>query len=233
MNNILIDERLDRKREVVDLGKSRTKPIRVSRKKSSYITIKYAVEYLMALSLFLLLVPFLALVAVFIKLDSSGSVLFRQKRYGLSGKPFMMYKFRTMIDGAHLMQDKISHLNEMDGGKLFKTDNDPRITRIGSFLRKYSIDELPQLFNILKGDMTVIGPRPLSTPLEEYEKDELERFKVKPGLGCIWQAYFRKETTFKEWMKTDVVYVRSISAKLDSKLFFVIAKNVLLGKGAR
>jgi lipopolysaccharide/colanic/teichoic acid biosynthesis glycosyltransferase len=105
-----------------------------------------------------------------IKLDSRGSVLFKHKRYGISGKPFTMYKFRSMIEGAHLMQNEFMHLNEMKGGKLFKSDNDPRITKLGRFLRKTSIDELPQLFNILKGDMTIIGPRPLSTPLEYFIK---------------------------------------------------------------
>lgn len=205
----------------------------IETKNGFYINTKYVCEYLFALVAAIVLSPFLFLVAALIKLESRGSVFFKHKRYGLSGEPFMVYKFRTMVDGAHKMQHKISHLNEMKGGKLFKSDSDPRVTALGRILRKYSIDELPQLINILKGDMTLIGPRPLSTPLSEYDEEDLVRFKVKPGLGCIWQAYFRKETDFKDWMETDAIYVDNLSFKLDIKLLLVISKNVLLGKGAR
>lgn len=198
-----------------------------------YIKIKYVVEYLVTFLLFISLSPLLLTIAVLIKLDSKGEVLFRHKRYGLAGEPFYVYKFRTMIDGAHDLQSKISHLNEMDGGKLFKSDKDPRITSLGRFLRKTSLDELPQLINILKGEMTIIGPRPISTPLTDYEIEELQRFQLKPGLGCIWQAYFRHHTDFSMWMKTDIMYVKNISFKLDVKLFFTILKGVLLKKGAR
>jgi lipopolysaccharide/colanic/teichoic acid biosynthesis glycosyltransferase len=121
----------------------------------------------------------------------------------------------------------------MQGGKLFKSNNDPRITRIGKFLRKYSLDELPQLFNILQGEMSIIGPRPLSTPISAYEKYQLKRFIIKPGLGCIWQAYYRDETNFTKWMKTDLLYVKKISLLFDIKIFLLVAKIVILGKGAR
>lgn len=209
------------------------KALYVKPKVNSYIKTKYFAEYLCALVVTLFLLPFLGIIALMIKLDSKGDVIFKQVRYGLSGMPFYIYKFRTMVEGAHQMQDELHHLNEMEGGKLFKSDNDPRVTRFGRFLRKTSIDELPQLFNILKGDMTIIGPRPLSTPLNEYKTEELIRFRVRPGLGCIWQAYHRKETDFKNWMKTDGLYVQTISASLDVKLFWAIAKSVLLGRGAR
>ncbi|GAB5409658.1 MAG: sugar transferase [Balneolaceae bacterium] len=209
------------------------KAVYIQAKKGLYINLKYSIEYFLTFCLVIPLLPFLGVVAILIKFDSRGDIFFRQTRYGKSGVPFTIFKFRTMIDGAHQLQHKLTHLNEMDGGRLFKSDNDPRVTRIGKFLRKTSIDELPQLFNILKGDMTIIGPRPLSTPLEEYDQEDLIRFKVKPGLGCIWQAYFRKETDFKTWMKTDAIYVNSVSAKLDIKLFLTIAKNVLITKGAR
>lgn len=202
-------------------------------KSSRYIRIKYLAEYLIAFMIFVSLSPLLLTIAVLIKLDSKGDVLFKHKRYGLGGEPFYVYKFRTMIDGAHDLQSKISHLNEMDGGKLFKSDKDPRITSLGRFLRKTSLDELPQLINILKGEMTIIGPRPISTPISDYEAEELQRFQLKPGLGCIWQAYFRQHTDFSMWMKTDIMYVRNIGLKLDVKLFFTILKGVLLKKGAR
>ncbi len=216
-----------------EIKKERKSVVYVEPKENSYIKVKYFVEYLLALCVVIALTPVFIITFVLVKLDSKGSAIFKQKRYGLSGLPFTLYKFRTMVDGAHLMQDEISHLNEMEGGKLFKSDNDPRITRLGKFLRKTSIDELPQLFNILKGEMTIIGPRPISTPISDYEKEELNRFKMKPGLGCIWQAYFRRHTDFKLWMKTDLQYVESVSAGLDLKLFFAIAKSVLLKKGAR
>ena len=209
-------------------------PLRyVEPKLNNYIKFKYFMEYVFSFILVIVLSPLLLIVAFVVKVDSRGSILYKQKRYGLSGIPFYVYKFRTMVEGAHRMQDEISHLNEMNGGKLFKSDNDPRITRVGRFLRKTSIDELPQLFNILKGEMTIIGPRPLSTPINEYDEEDLVRFKLKPGLGCIWQAYFRKQTDFKSWMRTDSVYVSKVSPILDIKLMLVITRNVLLGKGAR
>lgn len=205
----------------------------ISELTTSYVKAKYVVEYLLTITTVLLLLPVFGIVSLLIKLDSRGPVLFKHTRYGKNGKPFQVFKFRTMIEGAHLMQNRLNHLNEMDGGKLFKSNKDPRVTRLGKFLRKTSIDELPQLFNILNGDMTVIGPRPLSTPLEEYDNESLNRFKVKPGLGCIWQAYFRKGTDFELWMKTDVAYVQNLSLMLDLKLLFLITKNVLTGNGAR
>ncbi len=215
------------------IKKERKAVVYIEPKESAYINFKYFGEYILTLITVVALSPVYVVTFLLVKLDSKGSAIFKQKRYGHSGLPFTLYKFRTMVDGAHLMQDEISHLNEMEGGKLFKSDNDPRITRLGKFLRKTSIDELPQLFNILKGEMTIIGPRPISTPIYDYEKEELNRFKMKPGLGCIWQAYFRRHTDFKLWMKTDLQYVENVSFGLDLKLFLAIVKSVLLKKGAR
>lgn len=202
-------------------------------KLNRYLKNKYLFEYGVALLLCVFISPLLVFIAFLVKLDSKGDVFFKHKRYGLSGEAFYVYKFRTMVNGAHELQSKISHLNEMNGGKLFKSDKDPRITSLGKFLRKTSLDELPQLFNILRGEMTIIGPRPISTPISDYEQEELKRFKVKPGLGCIWQAYFRHHTDFSMWMKTDIMYVENVNFKLDVKLFFSIFKGVLLKKGAR
>ncbi len=228
-------EKLLYKKDVENSGlkKERKAVIYIEPKESVYINLKYFVEYVLTLGTVIALAPLYVVTFLLVKFDSKGSAIFKQKRYGLSGLPFTLYKFRTMVDGAHLMQQEISHLNEMEGGKLFKSDKDPRITRLGKFLRKTSIDELPQLFNILKGEMTIIGPRPISTPISDYEKEELGRFKMKPGLGCIWQAYFRRHTDFKLWMKTDLQYVENVSLSLDLKLFLAIAKSVLLKKGAR
>jgi lipopolysaccharide/colanic/teichoic acid biosynthesis glycosyltransferase len=211
----------------------KVRKLRVETKTSQYIKAKYSLEYIIAAFTILFMSPLFLVVALLIKLDSPGPVFFKQLRYGLGGKPILVFKFRTMIDGAHALQHRLSHLNEMEGGKLFKSDKDPRITKLGRFLRKTSIDELPQLFNILRGEMSIIGPRPISTPLEEYDDEDLVRFKVKPGLGCIWQAHFRKETDFKSWMKTDAIYVEKVSLLLDIKLFFAITFNVFIGKGAR
>lgn len=128
----------------------RTPVIFVQPKMSLYIKIKYKVEYLSALALTIILSPFLIIVSIAIKLDSKGKVIFKQRRYGLSGMPFFVYKFRTMVDCADKMQSEIQHLNEMYGGKLFKSDKDPRVTKLGRFLRKTSIDELPQLFFVFR-----------------------------------------------------------------------------------
>jgi len=202
-------------------------------KESSYIRSKYLLEYVVALfSSILLLVPLLV-TALLIKLESRGPVFFKQTRYGQKGKPFQVYKFRTMVNGAHKLQAKYAEMNEMKGGKLFKSDHDPRVTRLGKILRKFSIDEIPQLINILRGEMTLIGPRPISTPIEEYKPHQLQRFAVKPGLGAIWQAYYRGETDFDEWMSMDIYYVENISFKLDTKLFYSILNNVITGTGAR
>ncbi|MEX0906265.1 MAG: sugar transferase [Balneolaceae bacterium] len=203
------------------------------KKQTLYIICKYVAEYMLAAVAFVILLPFMTLVALLIKLDSSGKIIFKQKRHGYLGKPFNIYKFRTMVKDAHSLQCKYSELNEMNGGKLFKSKHDPRITRLGRILRKYSIDELPQLVNILKGEMTVIGPRPISTPLTEYTPEQLVKFSVKPGLGAIWQAYSRGATDFNEWMKLDRQYVENISPGMDLKLLLQITKTVLTGEGSR
>jgi lipopolysaccharide/colanic/teichoic acid biosynthesis glycosyltransferase len=181
----------------------------------------------------LCLAPVFAVIASIIKIESKGPVFFKHKRTGKGGETFEVFKFRTMIEDAHLLQHKLEDINEMKGGLLFKSDRDPRVTKIGKIMRKYSIDELPQFINIFKGDMSVIGPRPISTPIEMFKERHLKRFAVKPGLGAIWQAYFRRDTDFDQWMRTDLIYVDNQSLKLDLKLFFIILKNAITGKGAR
>ncbi|HHQ4189322.1 TPA: sugar transferase [Clostridium perfringens] len=169
----------------------------------------------------IILSPVFCIVAIAIKFeDSKGSVLFSQKRVGQYGKEFNMYKFRSMVSNAEELKSKLMEQNEMSG-PMFKMKHDPRITRVGKFIRKTSIDELPQLINILKGEMSLVGPRP-SLPKEviKFEKWMLERLEVKPGLTCYWQVMGRNDIDFEDWMKLDVKYVHDRNLWLDIKLIF-------------
>ena len=164
--------------------------------------------------------PLLLIVAILIKLESKGPVIFSQKRVGLNGKEFKMYKFRSMVFNAEELKEKLAKQNEMSG-PMFKIKDDPRVTKIGNFIRKTSIDELPQLINILKGDMSLVGPRPsLPKEVSEFEPWMLERLNVKPGLTCYWQVSGRNNIDFIEWMKLDLQYVKDRSFLLDLKLIF-------------
>jgi lipopolysaccharide/colanic/teichoic acid biosynthesis glycosyltransferase len=171
--------------------------------------------------------PIMVAAAAAIKLSSKGPVLFIQERTGQGYRRFRMYKFRTMVDGAEKERAKVSHLNTMTG-PLIKIDRDPRLTKIGRFLRKTSIDELPQLFNVLKGEMTIIGPRALSPLPNEYESWQLRRFSVKPGIACTWQSDRRAERDFRKWMRCDLRYMDSASFWTDMWVFF---KTVLKAMG--
>ena len=168
----------------------------------------------------ILLSPILIVVSVLIKLDSKGPVFFSQKRVGLRGKTFNMYKFRSMVVNAEEIKDKLKEQNEMSG-PMFKMKNDPRITKIGKIIRKTSIDELPQLLNVLKGEMSLVGPRPsLPKEVKEFEPWMLERLEVKPGITCYWQVMGRNSIGFREWMELDVKYVHERCLSLDLKLIF-------------
>ncbi|HII4499417.1 TPA: sugar transferase [Clostridium perfringens] len=169
----------------------------------------------------IILSPVFFIVAIAIKFeDSKGSVLFSQKRVGQYGKEFNMYKFRSMVSNAEELKDKLMEQNEMSG-PMFKMKHDPRITKVGKFIRKTSIDELPQLINILKGEMSLVGPRP-SLPKEvvKFEPWMLERLEVKPGLTCYWQVMGRNDIDFEDWMKLDIKYVHDRNLWLDIKLIF-------------
>lgn len=177
--------------------------------------------------------PFLLVAAIGIKLtEPRGPVIFYQRRSGLGGRPFWIYKFRTMCVGAEKMRDALKAQSEQDG-PAFKMKHDPRITRIGRFLRKTSIDELPQLFNILRGDMTLVGPRPL--PISEQTACQMwqrRRLDVTPGLTCIWQVKGRSSVTFAEWMRMDLRYIRRRTLWHDVSLIAQTVKSVLLRNGA-
>lgn len=172
------------------------------------------------------------LIAVATKLSSRGPVFFSQTRSGLKNRPFAIFKFRTMIVNAEAMKKEIEALNEVDG-PVFKIRRDPRVTRIGSFLRKTSLDELPQLFNVLLGDMSLVGPRPpLPSEVEEYEWWQRRRLSMKPGLTCFWQVSGRSNVSFREWMRMDLRYIDTWSLWLDVKLVLQTIPAVLFCRGA-
>lgn len=174
-------------------------------------------------------------IALLIKLTSPGPVLFRQKRAGLNGRPFTMFKFRTMVVDAEQRKGELASLNEMRG-PVFKVTNDPRITPIGKFLRRYSVDELPQFFNVLRGEMSLVGPRPL--PVDEVRRfDDFahrRRLSVKPGLTCLWQVSGRNNVNdFKDWVRLDLEYIDNWSLWLDLKILWRTIPVVLGGAGAK
>lgn len=196
---------------------------------------KQILDLLGALVLFaIFLLPMLA-AAILIKLTSPGPIFFKQKRSGLNGRPFTMFKFRSMETNAEQRQHEIAAMNEMTG-PVFKVTNDPRITPIGRWLRKFSIDECPQLLNVLRGEMSLVGPRPL--PVEEVKRfDDLahrRRLSVKPGLTCLWQVSGRNNVSnFKDWVRLDLEYIDNWSLWLDFKILCQTIPVVLLAKGAK
>jgi exopolysaccharide biosynthesis polyprenyl glycosylphosphotransferase len=176
-----------------------------------------------------------ALIALLIKFTSPGPVLFRQKRSGINGQPFTIYKFRTMVTNAEQLQHELAAMNEMSG-PVFKVSNDPRVTPIGKFLRKFSLDELPQFFNVLRGEMSLVGPRPL--PVDEVKRfNDLahrRRLSVKPGLTCLWQISGRNNVSdFKEWVRLDLEYIDHWSLWLDITILWRTLPAVFAGTGAK
>ena len=197
------------------------------------LILKRALDIVASFAGIFLLTPLLLIVSLWIKSTSSGPVFFIQKRVGLGKRGFWLYKFRTMDADAEERMAEIEHLNEVSG-PVFKIQNDPRITPIGKFLRKTSIDELPQLFNVLKGDMSLVGPRPL--PVRDYigfdEDWHRRRFSVKPGITCLWQVSGRSGVSFEKWMQLDMEYIDKWSLWLDLKILAKTIPAVLKGAGA-
>lgn len=180
----------------------------------------------------LALLPLFFFISILIKLDSKGPVFFSQIRVGENGKLFKIYKFRTMCHHAEEMKILLQEKNEMDRCQ-FKIKNDPRITIIGKYLRKSSVDELPQLWNVLKGDMSLIGPRPaLQEEVLEYSDIEKERLKVKPGCSGLWQVSGRNHLTFDSMIELDLKYIENINLKNDLVIIFKTVKIMLTGEGA-
>jgi exopolysaccharide biosynthesis polyprenyl glycosylphosphotransferase len=189
-------------------------------------------DFAIAAFLLFCLSPVFLLVALIIRLTSKGPAIFKQRRVGLHGRQFYIYKFRTMVTNAEELKAKLMAQNESDG-PTFKIKKDPRITPIGGFLRKTSIDELPQLFNVLRGEMSLIGPRPpLASEVAEYEDWQLRRLSVKPGITCTWQIIpDRNNVVFEKWMKLDIEYIEKWSLKEDFLLFFKTIKSVIINRG--
>lgn len=184
-----------------------------------------------SLTLFVLS-PFLLIIAVLIKLDSPGPVFYISKRCSKNGRLFDFYKFRSMKDGSHALKEHFRCRSDVSG-PVFKIKRDPRITRVGRFIRKYSIDELPQLFNVVKGDMSLVGPRP-PTPdeVEKYEFWQMQRLNITPGITCLWQTRGRSELSFYKWMKLDLWYINNWSFGLDLVILLKTIPAVIRGKGA-
>ncbi|RKY80333.1 sugar transferase, partial [candidate division KSB1 bacterium] len=194
--------------------------------------IKRIIDIVISLIAILLLSPVFIISAIGVKLSSKGPVFFRQERCGQNGRRFILYKFRSMIVGAEMKKRKLEKQNEMQG-PVFKMKRDPRVTRFGRFMRKLSIDEFPQLFNVLRGDMSLVGPRPpLPAEVELYEVWHRRRLSMKPGLTCIWQVSGRNKIDFNTWMEMDMKYIDNFSLWLDFKILVRTIFVVLTGYGA-
>jgi exopolysaccharide biosynthesis polyprenyl glycosylphosphotransferase len=189
-------------------------------------------DIVMSSAALVVLSPLLLAVAAVIKLTSRGPVLFHQERTGLYGRPFRMLKFRSMVMDAEKRKAELLSKNEQSG-PVFKMKNDPRITAVGRFIRKYSIDELPQLVNVLRGDMSVVGPRPpIPSEVARYEAWQRRRLSVRPGLTCVWQVSGRNQVSFEQWMLLDMQYIDHWSLAHDLQLILKTAPVVLTGRGA-
>jgi exopolysaccharide biosynthesis polyprenyl glycosylphosphotransferase len=195
--------------------------------------VKQSLDIILSAILLVGLAPLLAVVALLIKFTSPGPALFTQHRLGYNKRKFKIYKFRTMTQDAEQRIKQLEHLNEVSG-PVFKIQNDPRITPIGRLLRKTSIDELPQLFNVLKGEMSLVGPRPL--PVRDYEgfnQDwQRRRLSVRPGITCLWQVNGRSTIPFDNWMQLDLLYIDKWSLRLDVEILIRTIPAVLKGSGA-
>ena len=199
----------------------------------SYAALKMKRFFDVLFSFFAIIItsPLFFVVALLIKLDDGGPIFFKQERVGLNGRRFKLLKFRTMIVNAESLQKQLMGRNEQTG-PVFKIKRDPRITRVGKFLRKTSLDEFPQFFNVISGDMSVVGPRPpIPAEVKQYERWQSRRLSMKPGITCIWQVSGRNTVDFDEWMKMDLKYIDNWSLKLDFSLILKTVKVIILGEG--
>lgn len=188
--------------------------------KVTYVVIKRFIDIICSCLGIILLSPLFLIVAILIKKESKGKVFFAQYRVGYKGKIFKIYKFRSMVENAEELKKSLLEKNEMSG-PMFKIKEDPRVTKVGRFIRKTSIDELPQLINVLKGDMSLVGPRPsLIEEVNKFKPWMLERLSVKPGLTCYWQVSGRNDIDFIDWMRLDIKYVKGKNIFIDIKLIF-------------
>jgi lipopolysaccharide/colanic/teichoic acid biosynthesis glycosyltransferase len=193
---------------------------------------KRAFDLLVSGTLLAFLLPLFVIVAIAVRCDSSGAAIYRCRRLGHRGVPFSFWKFRSMVDDADLDKCNLLHMNEVDG-PVFKVADDPRMTRVGRFLRRSSLDELPQLIHVFRGQMTLVGPRPPEPDeVTQYEPWQLRRLSVRPGLTCLWQISGRSLIGFDEWMRLDLEYVDNRSFKLDLLILLRTLPAVISGRGA-
>ena len=194
------------------------------------LMVKTFLDFMLSLLIVVFLSPVFFVIAMLIKMDG-GPVFFLQKRMGLNGRRFACIKFRTMVVNAERMQASLMSQNEQEG-PVFKIKKDPRITKIGRFLRKTSLDELPQFFNVLQGNMSIVGPRPpIPSEVKLYKRWQTRRLSMKPGITCIWQVSGRNNIPFEQWMKLDMQYIDSWSLKLDFIILLKTIKVVFTGDG--
>jgi exopolysaccharide biosynthesis polyprenyl glycosylphosphotransferase len=196
------------------------------------VALKRTFDIVLATVLLILLSPVMLVVSLVVRLDSPGGALFRQTRAGRFGRPFTLLKFRTMVLGAEDRRDEIAHRNQMSG-PVFKIARDPRVTTVGNFLRRFSLDELPQLWNVIRGDMSIVGPRPpIPAEVEHYERWQRRRLSMRPGLTCLWQVSGRSEVDFDRWMELDLEYIDNWSPGLDLQIMLKTIPAILSGRGA-
>lgn len=206
-------------------------PDKVESKKLYYL-FKRIFDIIASAGGLILLSPVMAGIAIKIKAEDGGSIIYRQKRIGKNGKSFKMYKFRSMVENADHLFEKMKDKNNVDGA-MFKMKNDPRITKTGKFLRKHSLDELPQLFNVLKGDMSLVGPRPpLPSETKQYTKYDKQRLLVVPGCTGLWQATVRNEVGFNDMVQLDLKYIKKASFVFDLSILLKTIKIIFKPNGA-
>lgn len=205
----------------------------ITYRKGIYVYIKKIFDFISSIIGLIIFFPIGIVIAILIKIeDPKGPIFFYQRRIGLNGKPFLMFKFRTMVKDAEILKVQMQNLNE-SSGPMFKIKNDPRVTKIGKFLRKTSIDEIPQLLNVILGDMSLIGPRPsLPIEVEKYDNFELQRLYVKPGCSGLWQISGRSDLSFEEMVNLDLFYVENMSFILDIKIILKTFIVMIVAKGA-
>jgi exopolysaccharide biosynthesis polyprenyl glycosylphosphotransferase len=195
------------------------------------LLVKRVTDILLAGAALVLLLPIMAVIALLIRLTSPGPAIFRQTRCGLNGRRFVFYKFRSMCQDAEGMRASLQHLSERQTA--MKIPNDPRLTMVGRWLRKFSIDEWPQLWNVVKGDMSLVGPRPpLPEEVEQYKRWQRRRLRMRPGLTCLWVVNGRDRVDFETWMRLDMQYIDNWSLALDWKIILQTIPQVLSGRGA-
>ena len=209
------------------------KVVTTTRSEGGYLFLKRIIDFMASLIGIILLSPVFLIISIMIKFDSKGPIVFGHIRKGLHGKDIRVYKFRTMYENSKEIFDNFTEEQKKEFYINFKLDNDPRITKLGHFLRKTSLDEIPQLFNILKGDMSIVGPRPIvEGEIERYGKYSKKLFSVMPGLTGYWQANGRSDTTYEERVAMDMYYIDNRSTVLDIKIIFKTFISVIKKEGA-